>query len=300
MMNKNNRTDKINGILNILKPTGMTSHDVVSSVRKILNTRKVGHAGTLDPNVAGVLVLCVGKGTKFSEILMNGDKEYICELVLGKQTDTQDSYGSIINEKVVPKFDIQEIKEALNYFKGKQTQIPPAYSAVKHNGKKLYEYARNNIIIEKSGRDIDIKELILLKFEQDKILMKVKCTKGTYMRTLCNDIGNYLNTFGHMGVLIRTEAKGLHINDSITLEELEFLQNNNRLNECLILVDEMFLYEHVFVKEEYYHKLIQGNEVYVDTSTLKDKELFVYCNDILIGLGHITNVNRIKIDKMLL
>ena len=131
----------MNGVLNILKPTGMTSHDVVSSVRKILNIKKVGHAGTLDPNVSGVMVVCVGKGTKISEYLMNQDKEYVCEMILGQSTDTQDSYGKVIEQREISNICEYDLLKVLNDFRGKQLQTPPAYSAVKLNGKKLYEYA---------------------------------------------------------------------------------------------------------------------------------------------------------------
>ena len=290
----------MDGILNILKPTGMTSHDVVSSVRKILNTKHVGHAGTLDPNVAGVLVICVGKGTKFSEILMNGDKEYICELLLGQSTDTQDSYGKIIKEHAVPDISVQDISYALKKFEGEQIQIPPAYSAVKLNGKKLYEYARENIVVEKPGKIVNIKEISLIKSQENIILMKIKCTKGTYMRTLCNDIGEYLGTFGHMGVLVRTEAKGLKIDDSITLNDLRFLHTSNRLNECLIPVDQIIQMEKVTADEIYYDKLITGNEINFDTSQLKMcDEFFIYCRNVLVGVGHISKENTIKINKLL-
>ncbi len=302
MVNLNNsrNANNINGILNILKPTGMTSHDVVSQVRKILNTKHVGHAGTLDPNVAGVLVICVGKGTKFSEILMNGDKEYICELILGKKTDTQDSYGKIVEERSVPSFSEQHICEILKSFEGEQLQIPPAYSAVKLNGKKLYEYARENIEVKKPGKPVNIKELKLIKFKQDRILMRVKCTKGTYMRTLCNDIGEHFGTLGHMGVLVRTDAKGLKIEDSVCLDELKFLYENNRLNECLIPLDEICKMEKVFVEDKYYDKLVNGNEINCDTSKLNSNEFFIYCKGLLIGLGHKTKNNEVKINKMLM
>jgi len=290
----------INGILNILKPTGMTSHDVVSSVRKILDTKHVGHAGTLDPNVAGVLVICVGKGTKFSEILMNGDKEYVCELILGSNTDTQDSYGKTIEERIVPDFNMQVIYDVLKKFEGEQLQIPPAYSAVKLNGKKLYEYARENIKVEKPGKPVNIKEIKLLKYQDNKILMKVKCTKGTYMRTLCNDIGVELGTLGHMGVLVRTDAKGLKIEDSVTLDELKFLHSNNKLNKCLIPVDQIFPMEKVTINDSYYEKLLTGNEIYYDTSLLNSDEFFIYCKDTLIGLGHKTKDNEVKINKLLM
>lgn len=290
----------MNGILNILKPTGMTSHDVVSAVRKILNTKKVGHAGTLDPNVSGVLVVCVGKGTKFSDILMSGRKEYICELILGAGTDTQDSYGKISDRRAVPVFDKKYVEDVLKKFVGEQLQVPPAYSAVKLNGKKLYEYARENIAAEKPGKKISIDEISLIRIYENRILMRVICSKGTYMRTLCNDIGEHLGTLGHMGILVRTKAKGFKIEDSITLEDLKYLHNNNRLNECLIPVDEAVPMEKAEVDEAFYSRLIVGNEVYFETSALSNYEFYIYCKGELVGIGHKTKENEVKINKLLI
>ncbi|HBC30014.1 MAG TPA: tRNA pseudouridine(55) synthase TruB [Clostridiales bacterium] len=287
------------GILNILKPTGMTSHDVVSSVRKILNIKKVGHAGTLDPNVAGVLVICVGKATKFSEYLMSGDKEYVCELKLGQSTDTQDSYGIVINSSDKDSVTIDELNYVLKEFTGGLIQIPPAYSAVKLNGKKLYEYARQNIPVEKQGRMINIKDIKLLKFYGKSALLKVKCSKGTYVRTLCNDIGNRLGTYGYMGILIRTESKGLHIKNSVTLEQLKFFNDTNRLNECLIPVEDIFQLDKLNIESKYYDRLTTGNEVDVRININSDK-FYVYCRDSLIGIGKKVEGNKIKIDKMLI
>lgn len=289
----------MNGILNILKPTGMTSHDVVSSVRRILNMKKIGHAGTLDPNVSGVMVICVGKGTKLSDYLMNGDKEYICELVLGQSTDTQDSYGVVINSSLVS-VTKEDVINVLKSFKGEHNQIPPMYSAVKFNGKKLYEYARQNITVEKPGKLVYIKEIELLKFEGTKVLMRIKCSKGTYMRTLCNDIGEKLGTYGHMGILIRTEAKGLHIDNSVTLDELEFLSINNKIDECLMPIDRVYPLEKINVDEIYYDKLIVGNEVTANTSFLDSEEFYIYCKKLLIGVGKKTGKDTVKIEKMLM
>lgn len=288
----------MNGILNILKPTGMTSHDVVSSVRKILNIKKVGHAGTLDPNVAGVMVICVGKGTKLSDYLMNGDKEYVCELVLGQSTDTQDSYGTVVCKNDKFNVSVEEIINVLKGFEGEQLQVPPMYSAVKLNGKKLYEYARQNIEVKKPGKLVNIKEIKLLKFEKTNVLMKVKCSKGTYMRTLCNDIGERLGTYGHMGVLIRVEAKGLHIENSVTLEELKFLFDNNRLDECLMSIDEVYPLEKVIVDDKYFNKIIVGNEVEYEQA-VNSEEFYICCKDQLIGIGKKT-ANSIKIEKLLM
>lgn len=287
------------GILNILKPTGMTSHDVVSAVRKILNIKKVGHAGTLDPNVAGVLVICVGKATKFSDYLMNGDKEYVCELILGQSTDTQDSYGLVTEEATSVSVTDDQLNNVLNEFIGEQIQIPPAYSAVKLNGKKLYEYARQNIPVEKQGRMINIKSIELLKFEGKRALIKVKCSKGTYMRTLCNDIGKRLGTYGHMGVLIRTESKGLHIKNSVTLSDLKFLNDTNRLKECMIPVEDIYVLDKVYVDENFYDRLTAGNEIPVRINA-SSEEFYVYCRNKLIGIGKNVDESRIKISKMLM
>ncbi len=290
----------MNGVLNILKPTGMTSHDVVSSVRKILNMKKVGHAGTLDPNVSGVMVVCVGKGTKISEYLMNQDKEYVCELVLGQSTDTQDSYGKQIEKREFENISEDFLLRVLEDFIGEQPQVPPAYSAVKLNGKKLYEYARQNIFVEKQAKEINIKDIKLIKYEGGKALMRVKCSKGTYMRTLCNDIGEKLGTLGHMGALIRTETKGLHIENSVTLNELKFLFDNNRLNECLIPVDKIYPLKRVNVDTSHYNRLTAGNEVYAQTDSINYEEFYIYCNNELIGIGKKVNSNMVKIDKMLI
>ncbi|MEL7646860.1 MAG: tRNA pseudouridine(55) synthase TruB [Sedimentibacter sp.] len=290
----------MNGILNILKPTGMTSHDVVSSVRKILNTKKVGHAGTLDPNVAGVLVICVGKGTKLSDYLMSGSKEYVCELVLGRKTDTQDSYGKIVDMKENFSVSMEELKGVLKEFEGEHMQVPPAFSAVKLNGRKLYEYARQNIAVEKPGKPVDINEIELLRFDGRSALMRVVCSKGTYMRTLCNDIGDSLGTLGYMGVLVRTKAKGLLIENSVTLEELKFLNDTNSLDRCIIPIDEIYPLERADADSRYYDRLAAGNEVPADTSSIKGSEFYIYCRGELVGMGKKVHENIIKVDKMLL
>lgn len=287
------------GILNILKPTGMTSHDVVGSLRRILNIKKIGHAGTLDPNVAGVLVICVGKATRFSQYLMDGDKEYVCQLILGQSTDTQDSYGLVTGKKDGFSVTREELNRVLNDFIGDQLQIPPAYSAVKFKGKKLYEYARQNIPVEKPGRKINIKNIKLLKFNGKSALLKVQCSKGTYMRTLCNDIGNRLGTFGHMGILVRTEASGLHITNSVTLDQVKFLNDINRLSECMIPVEDICVMDKIYVDDKNYDKLIVGNQVNAKLTTCQDK-FYVYCRNKLIGIGKKVDENTIKINRMLM
>lgn len=290
----------MNGILNVLKPTGMSSHDVVSFVRKTIGIKKVGHAGTLDPNVAGVLPICIGKGTKFSDILINGDKEYICEIKFGQSTDTQDVYGKTVEDLKGFEFNKEEIIKTINSFKGTIFQIPPAYSAVKFNGKKLYEYARQDIIIEKEARQAEIKSLEILQINNPNVLIKVKCSKGTYMRTLCHDIGVKLGIPAHMGILIRTEAKGLKIENSLSLDDISFFAQMNKIKEYLISVDDIVPMKKIIVNEQYYDKLIVGNEVYCKMSSDLLEDFYVYCKDMLIGIGHKVDEKHIKINKMLI
>jgi len=176
------------GILIVNKPKGVTSHQIVSKLRKILNIKQIGHIGTLDPNATGVLPILIGKATKTSKYLIEHDKEYIATLKLGRQTDTGDIEGKVIKEGPVPTLNKDELENVLKSFLGEQNQIPPIYSSVKINGKKAYEYARNGQEIELQPRKIEIYSIELLNFEKDEITFKVACSKGTYIRTLCEDI----------------------------------------------------------------------------------------------------------------
>ena len=217
---------ELNGIIVINKPKNYTSHDVVAKVKKILNLKKVGHTGTLDPNATGVLPLLLNSGTKLSKYLINHDKEYEVTLKLGIKTDTLDSEGKILEER---KVDItilentEKIKEVLKSFVGKQEQIPPMYSAIKVKGKKLYEYARDGEKVEVQARKIEIYNIGLQKvdIEKKEIEFKVECSKGTYIRSLCEDIATKLRTIGYMKELNRTRVGSFKLEDSITLEELE-------------------------------------------------------------------------------
>ena len=225
----------MNKIINILKPTGMTSHDVVSRVRRILNMKKVGHTGTLDPDASGVLPICIGKATKVSELILNKDKSYICELTLGMTTDTYDSSGSIIKRVDDFKASEVDIQKAFDTQKGEIEQLPPVYSALKVNGKKMCDLARSGkadeIVIK--ARKVNIKELNILSINDKKIMFYVKCSKGTYVRSICHDIGEYLGCGGHMSFLLRTSSGKFDLENSITLEELEKFYNNDKLDEHL-------------------------------------------------------------------
>lgn len=221
---------ELNGIIVINKPKNYTSHDVVAKVKKILKLKKVGHTGTLDPNATGVLPLLLNSGTKLSKYLINHDKEYEVTLKLGIKTDTLDSEGKILEERKVDTAileNTENIKKVLNSFVGKQEQIPPIYSAIKVNGKKLYEYARSGEKVEVQARQIEIYNIELEKvdIEKQEIVFKVECSKGTYIRSLCGDIATRLGTIGYMKELNRTRVGSFGIEDSITLEELEKCEN---------------------------------------------------------------------------
>lgn len=221
---------ELNGIIVINKPKNYTSHDVVAKVKKILKLKKVGHTGTLDPNATGVLPLLLNSGTKISKYLINHDKEYEVTLKLGIKTDTLDSEGKILEERKVDTAileNTENIKKVLNSFEGKQEQIPPIYSAIKVKGKKLYEYARNGEKVEVQARQIEIYNIELQEVDvkNQEIVFKVECSKGTYIRSLCEDIATRLGTIGYMKELNRTRVGSFRIEDSITLEELEKCEN---------------------------------------------------------------------------
>ncbi|HHU90746.1 MAG TPA: tRNA pseudouridine(55) synthase TruB [Clostridiaceae bacterium] len=234
----------MNGIIIVNKPTGITSFDVVSRIRRLYQIKKVGHTGTLDPDASGVLPLCIGKATKVIEYLMDEDKAYRVGLLLGAATDTQDATGSIILEKPVLVSD-EEIETAINSFMGDQEQIPPMYSAVRIKGKRLYELARRGIEVERSPRPITIYKIDILNIERksDKVhvTFEVECSKGTYVRTLCHDIGQLLGCGGHMNSLIRTRSGPFMLDDSYTLDDLEEIKSKMKLETALISMDKALL-----------------------------------------------------------
>ena len=229
----------MNKIVNILKPTGMTSHDVVSRVRKILNIKKVGHTGTLDPDASGVLPICIGKATKVSELILNKDKGYICELTLGITTDTYDSSGEILERYEDFNVSLEELEKAFDSQRGEIKQLPPMYSALKINGKRMCDLVRSGRSdeIELKYRDVNIKKLEILSYKDNKVMFYVKCSKGTYVRSICYDVGQALGCGGHMSFLLRTESGKFNLDNSITLEELEIFKENETLDNHLYDID---------------------------------------------------------------
>lgn len=231
----------MNGIIIVDKPQGKTSHDIVYFIRRLTGIKKVGHTGTLDPMATGVLPICIGAATKIADMLTLSDKEYVAELILGKTTDTQDAEGQVLSEKKVNCTE-DEIRAAVMSFIGEIEQVPPMYSAIKQNGKKLYELARQGIEVERKPRKVTINSIDILKIDGKSVTIDVSCSKGTYIRTLCEDIGNKLGTGAYMNTLRRIKTGMFDLSQSHTLEELGTLKSGDAgtLKEVLIPTDRVF------------------------------------------------------------
>ena len=226
----------INGILNVYKEAGFTSHDVVAKLRGICRQKKIGHTGTLDPEAVGVLPVCLGSGTKLCDMLTDKSKEYEAVLLLGQVTDTQDVTGTVLEEHEVTA-DEEQVVEAIRSFVGAYEQIPPMYSALKVNGKRLYELARAGKEVERKGRPVEIHNIEILSVSLPEITFRVACSKGTYIRTLCHDIGQKLGCGGTMKSLKRTRVGIFTIDGALKLSQLEELAAQGRLEEKVIPVE---------------------------------------------------------------
>lgn len=230
---------QINGIINVYKEKGYTSHDVVAKLRGILHQKKIGHTGTLDPDAEGVLPVCLGKGTKVCELLTDKDKTYVAELLLGVETDTLDTSGKVLkkHEVAVTK---DEVRAVVWDFCGTYLQIPPMYSARKVNGKKLYELARAGIEIEREAREVTIHDIHILDIQLPVVTFEVTCSKGTYVRSLCKDIGDKLGCGGCMQRLIRTRVERFDIKQSLRLEQIQNLVEENAIDKAVLSIDDVF------------------------------------------------------------
>lgn len=282
----------MDGILIINKPKGRTSHDIVAKVKKIVEN-KVGHTGTLDPNATGVLPLLIGKGTLCSQYLMEHDKIYEVVLKLGIRTDTADSEGNVIEEKTIQTSSLDEknVRDVLSSFLGKQEQMPPMYSAIKVNGKKLYEYARKGQTVQIKQRQIEIYkcELNKINLEEKEISFTVHCSKGTYIRSLCEDIANKLGTVGYMKELNRIKVGKFDIDQAITVEELEKnILNEKFINEHFISIENAFFEKKsVTIAENRLKHFLNGVKLSFD---LEDGLYKIYDErNNFIGIGSLKN-----------
>lgn len=288
----------MDGILVVNKSKGLTSNDIVKKVKKILNT-KVGHTGTLDPNATGVLPLLLGNATKISKYLINHDKEYEAVIKLGTKTTTADVEGKIIEEKEINKEKLKKenIEKVLESFVGKQQQIPPIYSAIKVNGKKLYEYARQGKEVEIKARDIEIYDLKLLKIdsENNELTINVKCSKGTYIRSLCEDIAAKLETVGYMKELNRIQVGEFNIKDSVTIEEFKAnIENKDYSN--IIGIGKIFKeIPEIIINQREYEKYLNG--VKIDSDNM-DGVYRIYLDNKFSGLGIVEN-KKLKRDLVI-
>ena len=256
------------GLINVYKEAGFTSHDVVAKLRGILRQKKIGHTGTLDPDATGVLPVCLGKGTKLCDMLTDRDKEYEATMLLGYETDTQDMSGTILKESAAD-LDIQTVTETILSFVGPYEQIPPMFSALKVNGQKLCDLARAGKTVERKPRPVEIYRIAIESiepYEADKlrVVMRVACSKGTYIRTLCHDIGQKLGCGGAMASLIRTVAAGFEIKDALTLSQIEQLVKSETLQTHIVPVEKVFEgYPAVYLSETTQKYLYNGNPFYL-------------------------------------
>lgn len=275
----------MDGILIINKSKGLTSHDVDKILKKELNIKKIGHSGTLDPNATGILPILLGKATKIEKYLTTDDKTYIAQMKLGEERDTLDSEGKVVNQQDVETYPLKKIEEILSSFVGKQEQIPPIYSAIKVNGKKAYEYARNGQVVELEPRQIEIYDMKFLDYKDNIIKFQVKCSKGTYIRTLCKDIAKKLGTIAYMKELERTKVGQFTIDNSVTIENIKNKKEN--IDNKIISIEEIFKQnEKIYLSEKKIQLFLNGVQL---TQNLKDGVYTIYLKDKFVGLGIVCN-----------
>ena len=253
----------LNGVINVYKEKGYTSHDVVAIVTKTLNIKKVGHTGTLDPDAEGVLPVCIGQATKLADYIMAERKSYTAEITFGAETTTQDASGDIIKEYEYT-FDENRLREVIDTFKGEQTQVPPMYSAIKINGKKLYEIAREGKEIERKARKITVYDIRNAEINPpNTAIIEIDCSKGTYIRSLCSDIGNKLGWGAFMSSLTRTASGKFKLNEAVKLDELKNAAERGEAEKFIIPPDDVLSgYKRVTVSEKADKYLYNGGKIY--------------------------------------
>lgn len=291
----------MNGVLNIFKPKGMSSFDAVRVVKKVAGTGKVGHTGTLDPEATGVLPICIGRATKIIDYIMDSEKVYEVTLKLGIRTTTYDLEGEVLEERDPSHLTEEEILNAINSFKGEYSQIPPMYSALKQNGVRLYELARKGIEVEIKGRLVNIYNLEDIKINNPYISMKVTCSKGTYIRSLCYDIGEKLGVFATMTQLNRAKTSVFSQEKSININEL----TKENINDYILSMEEALeKYDKIIVNKKYVKLLVNGVRVadgrFTKDKVINNKLYRVYDDENnFIGLGE-RNDAGFKIEKLLI
>lgn len=269
----------MNGIINIYKEKGFTSFDVVAKLRGILKTRKIGHTGTLDPDAEGVLPVCIGKATKICELLTDKTKEYEAVMLLGRTTDTQDVTGETLTQQEV-RCSAKEVEKAVLSFAGDYMQVPPMYSALKVNGKKLYELAREGKTVERKPRPVHFYEIEILDIDFPLVRFRVTCSKGTYIRTLCHDIGEKLGCGAAMETLLRTKVGRFTLDDAITLAQTEEAVRNGEIEQRILGIEEILAeYPRVCCTKEGDRLLANGNPLVQALVNAEEKDGWIrMCN----------------------
>lgn len=279
----------MNGVINVYKEKGYTSHDIVAILRKVFNQKKIGHTGTLDPEAEGVLPVCLGKATKLASMITDGTKEYIAVVQFGRTTTTGDHTGETI-ESYEYVFNRQSVINVVDSFRGEYMQTPPMYSALKINGQKLYDIARQGKTIEREPRKIYIHDITILDIDSpDSIKIKVKCSKGTYIRTLCEDIGEKLGYGAHMNGLIRTSSGRFNLTGSHKLDEINRLKDEDNLQSIVLRMDNILGdYPVVYTKPEADRLILNGNRIRTDQINISvevDSIVRLYTSDnVFVGL----------------
>ena len=281
----------MDGVLNICKPQGPTSHDIVNKIRHAYNQKKVGHAGTLDPLATGVLVVCLGKATRIVECLMGTTKQYRANMVLGRTTDTQDCTGDLISESDASGITAEDVSEAVSAFLGEIMQMPPMMSALKHNGKPLYKIAREGKTVERELRKVTISSIELVSFRQGvypEAEVLVTCSSGTYIRTLCHDIGQKLGCGANMSMLERRRVGNFDIENAVSLDEIESAKDTGRLNDYVISISDALVdYPAAVIARSDIQNAVHGIAVKPSEIDMKRSLVKIVSEDgFLIGLGN--------------
>lgn len=291
----------MDGIINVLKPPGMTSHDVVARIRRLTGVKKTGHTGTLDPGAAGVLPVCVGKATRVSEYVLGMDKSYRADLTLGTATDSEDAAGVVVDQKAVPELTEEQVAPALQQFLGPISQLPPMYSAVKIGGQKLYELARRGETVDREPRLVTVYSIRLVRLVPGKITFDVTCSRGTYIRTLCREIAESLGTVGHMSFLLRTAVGPFTLQGAHTLEELADTAKAGDWEHVLLPADTALLqFPSLVLQGDRETKIRNGMTVKTDLPAVEGTLVRVYGGDgHFLALGRATG-HYIKPEKVFL
>lgn len=285
---------RVDGVLLLDKSSGMTSNSALQSARRLFSAAKAGHTGTLDPLATGLLPLCFGEATKFSADLLDADKTYEADVQFGVTTDTGDAEGEVVARREVG-FSRSDLEAALAHFRGPISQIPPMYSALKRDGKPLYQLARQGIEVERKARDVTINSLELLEYSAERCRLRISCSKGTYIRTLAEDIGNHLGCGAHLTALRRTAVGALRIDDAVSLDQLSQLQEEER-GRFLQAPDSLLqTLPAVHLDDELALRFSHGNPVFVSPETCsRPGKCRVYASNRLLGLGEIDAEGLVK------